>query len=107
MRTLADSAVLNEIVSRMGQLGPRDIRQWGSMNAQQMARHIGDATAATLGQQPFASKPRGGPAALRRFVLLNLLPRMPRGIKSGAKPAEMVVDPAAFAADRDRAVSLL
>jgi hypothetical protein len=91
----------------MERLDPADVRRWGSMNAQQMARHVADASAAVLKQREFASKARGGPTALRRFVLLNVLPRMPRGIKSGAKPAETVVDPAAFTVDRDRAVALL
>jgi hypothetical protein len=107
MRSLADTAVLEDVIARMARLSPGDVRQWGSMNAQQMARHVADASAAVLKQREFASKARGGPSAVRRFVLLNVLPRMPRGIKSGAKPAETVVDPAAFVVDRDRAITLL
>ena len=72
-----------------------------------MALHLGDATAAVLKQRAFSARPRGGPAGLRRFMLLYLLPRMPRGIKTGANPAAVVVEPAAFAEDLERAVILL
>lgn len=77
------------------------------MNAQQMALHLGDASAAVLKQRTFVAKPLTGPAGLRRFALLYLMPRMPRGIKTGADPAGAVVDPAAFAHDLERAVELL
>jgi hypothetical protein len=77
------------------------------MNAQQMALHVADASAAVLNQRAFSARPRGGPAGLRRFVLLYLLPRMPRGIKSGANPAAAVVEPTAFARDLERAVVLV
>jgi hypothetical protein len=77
------------------------------MNAQQMALHVGDACAAVLKQRAFSASLRGGPAGLRRFMLLYLLPRMPRGIKAGANPAAAVVEPAAFAGDLERAIGLL
>jgi len=64
------------------------------MKPQQMALHLGDATAAVLKQRAFSAKPRGGPAGLRRSLLLYVLPRMPRGIKTGADPAAAAVDPA-------------
>ncbi|MDH5551411.1 MAG: DinB family protein, partial [Gemmatimonadota bacterium] len=48
-----------------------------------------------------------GPRGWVRFLALYVLPRTPRGIKSGAEPASKVVDAAAFAQDRDRAIQLL
>jgi hypothetical protein len=107
MRHISDGGVLEDLVNRLRRLAPTQPGLWGSMNAQQMALHVGDASAAVLRQRPFSAHPRGGPAGLRRFVLLNILPRMPRGIRSGADPAGAVVEPAAFAKDLDRAVLLL
>ena len=105
--TLSDRAVLEELVSRLRRLAPAQPGHWGSMKPQQMALHLGDATAAVLKQRAFSAKPRGGPAGLRRSLLLYVLPRMPRGIKTGADPAAAAVDPAAFAEDVERAVTLL
>ncbi len=77
------------------------------MNVHQMLVHIGDANAAALGQRPFSSRPRSGPRGLVRFIALYVLPRSPRGIKSGAEPASRLVDAAAFGGDRERAIDLL
>ena len=107
MRTISDVAVLEDLVRRLRRLAPTQPGLWGTMKAQQMALHVGDAAAAVLKQRAFSAKPRAGPAGLRRFVLLVLLPRMPRGIKAGADPAAAVVDPAAFTNDLERTVALL
>jgi len=107
MRTIADSAVTEDLVSRLRRLDPAQRCLWGTINAQQMVVHVGDASAAVLKQRPFSAKPRGGPAGIRRFLLLYVLPSMPRGIKSGAEPAATVVEPATFAKDVERAAVLL
>jgi hypothetical protein len=107
MRNISDVAVLEDLVSRLCRLTPEQPGVWGTMNAQQMALHLGDASAAVLKQRAFSSQPRDGPTRLRRLVVLHLLPRMPRGIKSGANPAAAVVERAAFAKDVERAVTLL
>lgn len=107
MRDIADVAVLEDLVSRLRRLDPTQPARWGTMRAQHMALHLGDAAAAVLRQRAFSSRPRGGPAGLRRFLLLYLLPRMPRGVKSGADPAAAVIEPAAFGHDLERAVVLL
>lgn len=106
-RTLSDRAVLVDLVTRLQRLAPTQPGLWGSMNAQQMVLHLGNASAAVLKQGPFAAKPRGGPAGLLRLVVLYLLPRMPRGVKTGADPAGAAVEPEAFAEDLERAVRLL
>jgi len=77
------------------------------MSVHQMLIHMGDAAAAALGQRPFSATPRPGPRGLVRFIALYLLPRTPRGIKSGAEPAAKVVDAAAFTSDQERAIALL
>ena len=107
MRNISNGAVLEDLVSRFRRLAPTQRCLWGTMNAQQMALHVGDSSAAVLKQREFSAKPRSGPTAIRRVALLYLLPRMPRGIKSGADPAAAVVDPAQFGKDVERAVDLL
>jgi len=107
MRNISEASVLEDLVGRLRRLAPTQPRVWGTMNAQQMAQHVGDAFAAVLKQRAFSSKPRSGPTGLRRIAVLYLIPRMPRGIKSGAEPASFVVEPATFAGDVDRAVTLL
>lgn len=107
MRNISDGAVLENLVGRLRRLAPTQPGLWGSMKAQQMALHLGDASAAVLKQGPFSATPRGGPSRLLRFVVLYLLPRMPRGVKTGADPAAAVVEPAAFAQDLERSVTLL
>ncbi len=108
MRThLGDSAVLESVVSRIGRATLECSRRWGSMDVHQMLVHIGDAAAAALGQRDFSATSRSGPRGLVRVLALYVLPRSPRGIKSGAEPASKVLDASAFARDRDRAIQLL
>jgi hypothetical protein len=107
MRNISDGAVLQDLVSRFRRLAPAQRCLWGTMNAQQMALHVGDASAAVLRQREFSAKPRSGPSTLRRVALLYVLPRMPRGIKSGADPAAAEVDPGQFVTDVERAADLL
>ena len=107
MKNLANDAVLNDLVARLQQLTPAHPAAWGTMNGQQMARHLGDASEAVLKLRPFASRPRGKPSPLRKFLLLHVLRQMPRGIKAGADPAGAAVDPGNFGTDLERAVSLL
>lgn len=107
MRNISDAVVLEDLVSRLRRLAPTQPGLWGTMKAQQMALHVGDACAAVLKQRAFAATPRGGPAGLIRFIVLYVLPRMPRGVKGGANPAAAIVEPAAFAQDLERAVTLL
>jgi len=107
MRNISKADVLEDLVGRLRRLVPTQPRVWGTMNAQQMAQHVGDAAAAVLKQRAFSSRPRSGPTGLRRLAVLYLMPRMPRGIKSGAEPASFVVEPGTFARDVDRAVTLL
>src|SRR5689334_1664349 len=106
MRTLATPGVVDTLVARFRAISPGQRARWGAMNAHQMAVHIGDATEATLGRRAFSAKARA-PNALRKVVLLYLLPRFPRGVRSGAEPASKVVDPAAFVSDIERAIGLL
>lgn len=107
MKNLANDVVLDELVTRLQHLTPSHAAVWGTMNGQQMARHLGDASEAVLKRRPFASKSRGKPSPLRKFLLLHVLRQMPRGIKAGADPAGAAVDPTDFAADLARAVTLL
>ncbi len=106
-RSLSDPGVLEAFVARFRRLTPANAPVWGTMNAQQMALHVGDASAAALQQREFVSKPRSGPPGLRRLLFFYLVPRMPRGIRSGADPASAAVEPAAFGRDLERAVDLL
>ena len=106
MRNLDDPAVLGAIVARLRNLTPDSARRWGTINAQQMVQHLNDASGAILGQRQFASAPRR-PNPVRKFLVMNVIPRLPRGVRSGADPAAKVVDPVAFDADVDRAVTLL
>lgn len=61
MRTLSDHAVLEDLVNRLRRLAPTQPGLWGSMKAQQMVLHVGDASAAVLKQAAFAATPRRGP----------------------------------------------
>ena len=107
MRSIADQTVLESLITRLQHLTPAHAAAWGTMNGQQMARHLGDASEAVLKLRPFASRARGKPSPLRKFLLLHVLRQMPRGIRAGADPAGAAVDPANFPADVERAVSLL
>lgn len=105
MRTLATPGCMEDLVARTQQIMPDSPRLWGSMNAHQMLLHLGGAAAAALGEAKFTLKPRPGGAVIR-FVLFNLLPRYPRGVRVGNDPAKRVVDPAMFERDKQRVIEL-
>lgn len=104
---IGSSRVLDSLVTRINSATPQSTRRWGTMDVHQMLEHIGDAAAAALGQRAFSATSRSGPRGLVRFIALRLLPRMPRGIKSGAEPAEKVIEVAAFKGNQERAAALL
>ncbi|HYV98653.1 MAG TPA: DUF1569 domain-containing protein [Gemmatimonadaceae bacterium] len=106
MRTLASPGVLDSLTARFRGLTAAQSARWGSMSAHQMTLHICDATEATLGRRPFAAKARS-PNPMRKIVLLYILPRFPRGVRSGAEPASRTVDATTYNTDVARAAGLL
>ena len=106
MRRLDDPGVVGAFVERFQRLTTEHQRAWGSMHAHQMVSHVGDACEAVLKQRSFPSRTRG-PSMLAKLLVIYVLPRFPRGVRTKANPAAKVLDTAAFAADRDRAVLLL
>ena len=104
---IGDAAVLDALAARLERAAPDCARVWGTMDVQQMLVHVGDAAASALGRRPFSTTTRSGPRGLVRLIALYLVPRTPRGIKSGAEPADKVLDRETFARDRERAIELL
>ena len=108
MRThIGEPQVLEALARRIRDATPNASRQWGTMNVHQMLDHVGNALAAALGHRAFSATPRSGPRGLLRFIALYVIPRSPRGIRSGAEPASSVVDVEAFSRNQERAIALL
>jgi Protein of unknown function (DUF1569) len=76
------------------------------MNVHQMVLHVGDATSAVLKLRSFP--PRAAhPSRIAKLVVLRLLPRFPRGVRTRANPATMMTDTRDFYADVVGTVTLL
>lgn len=104
---VADRKVLDSLVGRLERAAPDSPRQWGTMNVHQMLLHLGYAAAAALGQREFSTPPRKSAGTLVRILALYVLPRTPRGVKSGANPAAFICDETTFARDRQTAIAKL
>jgi hypothetical protein len=92
------------VIARLERLTPAHQRVWGSISCHQMVSHLGDASEAALGNQPFSTSGKR-PSRLIKFVALSLPLQWPRGIKSGANPGAKALPPDQFAADVGRAVA--
>jgi hypothetical protein len=52
MKSLGEAASKDEILVRLGALGPGTPRRWGKMNASQMICHLSDAFLGVMGDKP-------------------------------------------------------
>jgi hypothetical protein len=103
MRTIADPALLEALITRLVSVRPDAPRRWGLMTAPEMLCHLGDATASVLAHPGGTRLPN---RRVRRWIgLYSDLP-WPRGIptlrqvdakRDGTKPGD-------FEQDRRRAI---
>jgi len=52
MKTLANAADRQEILDRLGAIGPASERRWGRMTAAEMVCHLNDALRITMSDKP-------------------------------------------------------
>src|SRR5262245_19625303 len=106
MKTVADPVVLQSLVARLELLQPGASRRWGSLTANEMLCHLGDAAAMVL-----RTRPRLQPMASRERRLLKGLGlwspiRWPHGWATNPQhdPKAAGTRPSDFGRDRARAV---
>ena len=101
MKTLANVKDKQEIVDRLGAIGPASARRWGAMTAAEMVCHMNDALHASMGDRPV--KPVGNWFTHSGFkwAALWMPTHWPHGVKTvpeceagkgGTAPAEMERD---------------
>lgn len=105
-RTLEDPAALAALRARVGAITPTSPRQWGRMTAHQMLVHVAGGNEAALGRKEWSFPLKGGNPILKLIALRFPLP-WPHDLRTGANPAGVAVDEAAFAADRARVLETL
>jgi hypothetical protein len=76
------------------------------MTPHQMLVHLAVTHDAVLGRASFGTPPRSANRIIKAIVL-QLPVRWARNLKFGADPAGVVLDPTAFAVDRQRAAATL
>ena len=103
MKSTADAAVLETLLARLDTVSPRLARQWGTMTAHQMLVHVAGGADAVLARSPFPVED-GPPRRVMKWFALSLPLRWPHGFKSGAEPADLVLEEAEFDRDRERAI---
>ena len=106
MQTLTTPQVLEQFEQRFRDLTPRHTAEWGTMTVHQMVLHIGDATAAVLKRRPFPPRP-APPSRIAKVVVLRVLRRFPRGVRTRADPAAVPTDSREFETDKSRTLGLL
>lgn len=100
MKTLNDSACLNEILSRIASVRADSPRKWGRMNAHQMICHLNDSFYVAMGRK-FASKAELKYGPVMKWLALNMPMKWPQGVPTrpeidqeinGTAPAEFFSD---------------
>jgi len=82
LRTVADPAVRNDLVTRLSRLTPDAPRRWGTLTAHEMLCHLGDATAMVLRDRPRVIPVDAGPRRLRKGLGLWSPLRSPHGLRT-------------------------
>jgi len=106
MRTLADPAVAACLAARLRRVTPTQARVWGTMTPHQMLAHVAIAAEAAQGLRPFSGSKRK-PSRLIKWIAIYGPFRWPHGVRAGAKPADAVLDPESFEAERSHAITAL
>jgi hypothetical protein len=115
-KSIADSPTLQRLLERLGRLNPDAQPQWGTLTANEMLCHLGDAHESVLGIRvpPTAKgtgrKPPPGPLRpLLKWLVLYSPVGMPKGAKTrpGVDPRLDGTKPAEFERDRARAIRSL
>jgi hypothetical protein len=103
MATLHDPNVRASIRSRLEKLKPDAPRKWGKMTVDQMLWHCNQALEQSLGHLKTPPGPKPLPAALLKFVVLNL--PWPKGAPTN--PAFVAGPPCDFECERTRSLELV
>jgi hypothetical protein len=107
MKTVAQAAVLQSLIERLGRIRPESQRRWGTLTAHEMLCHLGDAAEMCL-----RDRPRKKPVPLRRRRLMKWLALYapfpwPRGYPTNPEfdPKREGTRPSQFAVDLKRAIA--
>lgn len=103
MKSVADSAVLERLIERLGALGPETPRRWGSLTAAEMLCHLADATASVLTSTTSEPVPR---RPLLKWFALRVPLAWPHGLQTPPEvdPHVEGTRPSDFETDRQRAI---
>lgn len=106
MRTIADPAVRNDLVTRLSRLTPDTPRRWGLLTAHEMLCHLGDATAMVLRDRPRVVPVDARRRPLRKGLGLWSPLRWPHGLRTSPhhNPHALGSRPSDFARDLARLV---
>lgn len=109
MKTIAHSLVLRDLTTRLAAVTPESQRRWGTLTAQEMLCHLGDAAEMVL-----LVRPRDRPVLQRQRSIVRLLGlwtpfRWPHGWRTNPlhDPRLAGTRPSVFAADLQRAITSL
>ncbi len=107
MKTVADPAILNDLLARLRALRPDSPRRWGTLTPHEMLCHLGDATAMVLRQRPAVPPSPIRARPLMRWVGLWAPLPWPRGYptRPSLDPKAEGTRPGDFEADRERAIA--
>lgn len=79
MKTLLNDGDREQILERIGRLGPDSERLWGAMTAHQMICHVADQLCVAMGEIPGRRRDTFVSRTFIKWFALYLMPRIPRG----------------------------
>jgi hypothetical protein len=108
-RSLEDPANVDQLVARLGRVGPASVRQWGTMTPHEMLCHLGDSFAAVLGEREVSRVDTVLSRSVVKWIALHTSFPWPQGVSTRPEvdPHRAGTRPAEFERDRRRVLDLL
>lgn len=107
MKQIADPAVLEGILARLGRLTPASQPLWGTMSAGEMVCHLADVGDMAIGKRTVAvPATHGWQSKVAKFLILRTAMPFPKGVptRPSLDPKREGTKPSDFERDRARAV---
>jgi hypothetical protein len=109
-RSLADPAVVTEVIARVSRLTPDNHRQWGTMTPPEVLCHLADSFHAVLGERAFSgADPTLLTSTVVKWIAIHTTVPWPQGVPTRPEIDSHIkgTRPGAFEQDRAAVIALI
>ena len=109
MASLADPAVIDQLVTRLGKLHPERPRAWGRMTPHETLCHLSDSFQVALGERQASSAENFMRRTVVKYIALRTSIAWPQGVPTRPEVDQHIggTKPQDFERDRERLIALM